>query len=103
MAGDVIRAAVLDRMPEIKMGWKATAMERRREKPVQTERGDQLRAIKQENAQRKTWIEQITSMKEKVRQIAARAARLLAFNRAQETEAEKVEGERQRRAEQAAK
>lgn len=48
-AGDVIRAAVLERMPETKLGWKASAMERR---GVETERGDQLRAVQRENAQR---------------------------------------------------
>jgi len=48
-AGDIIRAAALDRMPEPKLGWKASAMERR---GVETERGDQLRAVQRENAER---------------------------------------------------
>lgn len=51
-AGDVIRAAVLDRMPETKLGWKASAMERREKNPVRTDRGDQLRAVRVENAKR---------------------------------------------------
>jgi len=51
-AGDVIRAAALDRMPETKLGWKASAMERREKDPIQTERGDQLRAVRAENAKR---------------------------------------------------
>lgn len=45
----MIRAAALDRMPEPKLGWKASAMKRRDER---TDRGDQLRAVRQENAER---------------------------------------------------
>lgn len=59
-AGDIIRAAALDRMPEPKLGWKASAMERR---GVETERGDQLRAVKQENGLRQNFIRQVGKLK----------------------------------------
>lgn len=103
MAGDIIRAAVLDRMPEIKMGWKATAMERRRREPVPSERGDQLRAIKQENGLRKTFAEQITRLKEKLRLVAQLVAERMASERAKEIAEKRAEEERQRRAEQVTK
>ena len=103
MAGDIIRAAVLDRMPEIKMGWKATAMERRRREPVATERGDQLRAIRQENGLRKTLAERFTRLKEKVRLVAQLVAERMASERAREIAAKSAAEERQRRAEHVAK
>lgn len=96
-AGDIIRAAVLDRMPEIKMGWKATAMERRRSEPIQTERGDQLRAIRQENSLRKTFTEQIAKLKDKLQQIAQFVAQRRASERAKELAkeiAQKAEAQR---------
>lgn len=40
MAGDIIRAAALDREPDIHVGWRATAMERR---GIESERGTQDR------------------------------------------------------------
>ncbi len=58
-AGDVIRAAVLDRMPEPKLGWKASAMERR---GVETERGDQLRAVQRENAERTGFLAKLREL-----------------------------------------
>jgi|GEM_PF-6577736 len=45
-AGDVIRAATLDRHPDIHVGWQATAMERR---GLESERGAQLRQIHEQN------------------------------------------------------
>lgn len=103
LAGDVIRAAVLDRMPEIKVGWKATAMERRTVNPIATERGDQLRAIRRENGLRKTLGEQIASLKEKVRLVAQLVAQRIASDRAKKTAAKKVEEERRQQVELAAK
>jgi hypothetical protein len=64
-AGDIIRAAALDRMPETKLGWKASAMERR---GIETERGQQLREVKQENTLRQVLMHQI----EKLRELAQR-------------------------------
>ena len=60
-AGDIIRAAVLNRSPEIKLGWKATAMERR---GIETERGEQLREIQQENRERSGLLSQLGKLKE---------------------------------------
>jgi len=46
MAGDIIRAAALDREPDIHVGWRATAMERR---GLESERGTQLQQIHEQN------------------------------------------------------
>jgi hypothetical protein len=61
MAGDIIRAANLDRAPQIKLGWKATAMERR---GIETERGQQLKEIRQENPLRLALSRQIENLRE---------------------------------------
>lgn len=66
MAGDIIRAAELDRAPQIKLGWKATAMERR---GIETERGQQLQEIRQENPLRQSLARQIEKLQEAARQV----------------------------------
>lgn len=50
MAGDVIRAAALDRLPTQHVGWQAMAMERRGH---ESERGNQHRAICEQNGSRR--------------------------------------------------
>ncbi len=65
-AGDVIRAAALDRMPEPKLGWKASAIERRGEK---TERGNQLREVRRENALRKVLSQKVARIEELSRKV----------------------------------
>ncbi len=69
-AGDIIRAAAFDRMPETKLGWKASAMERR---GVETERGDQLRAVKQENGLRQNFNRQVGKLKALLARIVTEA------------------------------
>lgn len=93
-AGDVIRAAVLDRMPEPKLGWKASAMERREKNPIQTERGDQFRAVKRENGLRQSFNRQVGKLKALLARVVkeAEAARQRAEAR------KKNEDERQRQA-----
>lgn len=59
-ARDMIRAAALDRRPEPKLGWKASAMERR---GVDTDRGAELRAVRQENGLRQTLTRQVGKLK----------------------------------------
>lgn len=61
MAGDILRSAELDRAPGIKMGWRATAMERR---GIETERGRQMREVKQENSLRQTLTRQVEKLRE---------------------------------------
>jgi ATP-dependent exoDNAse (exonuclease V) alpha subunit len=61
MAGDIIRSAELDRAPQTKLGWKASAMERR---GVETERGQQLREVKEENALRQRLAQQVEKLRE---------------------------------------
>ena len=68
-AGDVIRAAVLDRMPEIKLGWQATELERR---GIATERGDQLRALRDENSLRRKLAAEMERLAEVARQAVER-------------------------------
>ena len=70
-AGDVIRAAVLARMPEIKLGWQATELERR---GVVTERGDQLRAIRTENSLRRKFVAEVERLAKVARQALTRSA-----------------------------
>ena len=70
-AGDVIRAAVLDRMPEIKLGWRATELERQ---GVATERGGQLRAIREENGLRRKLAAEIERLAKTARQAVERVA-----------------------------
>lgn len=68
-AGDVIRAAVLDRMPEIKLGWQATELERR---GIATERGDQLRTLREENSLRRKLAAEIERLAKVARQAVER-------------------------------
>ena len=51
--GDQQKAAELDRAPQVKLGWKVVQMERRGDF---SDRGDQLRAVKAENAQRQAVV-----------------------------------------------
>jgi len=71
-AGDVIRAAVLDRMPEIKLGWQATELERR---GVATERGEQLRALRGENSLRRKLAAEIERLAKVARAAVERVTR----------------------------
>jgi hypothetical protein len=61
MAGDIIRSAKLDRAPQTKLGWKASAMERR---GVETERGQQFREVKRGNGERRDLLERLHTLKE---------------------------------------
>ena len=67
--GDIQRAEQLDRAPEIKLGWKATAMERR---DIATERGEQLRAIARENTRRVVLRLQLKEWAKRVAQSVSR-------------------------------
>src|SRR3954453_5025981 len=55
-AGDLGRAAELDREPEPKVGWEAWQLER---KGVGTERGDMLRAVIERNGERRAVYERV--------------------------------------------
>jgi hypothetical protein len=71
-AGDIIRSAELDRAPETKLGWKASAMERR---GVETERGQQLREVKRENGERRGILERLHTLKESLQSLWAKVVR----------------------------
>jgi ATP-dependent exoDNAse (exonuclease V) alpha subunit len=68
-AGDIIRSAELDRAPQTKLGWKASAMERR---GVETERGQQLREVKRENMERRGILERLHTLKESIQNLWAK-------------------------------
>jgi len=61
MAGDILRSAELDRAPQTKVGWKASAMERR---GVETDGGQQLREVKEENSLRQMLARQVEKLRQ---------------------------------------
>ena len=58
--GKVEKAAELDREPQVKLGWKVVQMERR---GVSSDRGNQLRQVRADNAQRKAEVVDIGQLR----------------------------------------
>jgi hypothetical protein len=58
--GDHKKVLEFDRAPQVKLGWKASAMESR---GVKTDRGDSLRAVKDENKQRQAELIDIATLR----------------------------------------
>lgn len=92
-AGDVERAERLDRAPEIKLGWRAAAMERR---DILTGRGDQLRAVSEENTRRivlRLWLREAREGMRRGMEAAKRG--LAAFQQRQQQWRSQREAEKQ--------
>ena len=79
--GEVEKAAELDREPQVKLGWKVVQMERR---GVSSDRGNQLRQVRADNAQRKAEVVDIGQLRAQL------------IQRREEEAAHRLEAERKR-------
>ncbi len=87
----------LQRTPQIKLGWKVVAMERR---GIPTDRGRQLRQIQADNEQRRATVIEITTLRQQQRdQQAAQQQQERERQRRQQEEQRRQEAERQQQAE----